>query len=485
MTSWTAQPIRRTGALAVATLLGLLSGCGATPARSNVPPTPARPLSGEYVATFHTQFVGPIRARMIAEPTEQGFKANTPPGVAWGLVGGVEKLLGPLFTPFVFPSGMILTWESTLPRDGGHGQGTIGVGSIDSLRARTRIVAQDSPVEVRWRDGRLIGLLDLKPGPGPAPFADYAALAARAREEFPARYFDPVLARSRPVQNYLDDLAAVASKSHDDIEFLFGALFAGRKNIARYGTPMIFPREQPASRSMFAGKSEAPKPIAVSGDPQSQTVTLRIDAFMEDALVDEGFRKALATRPKALILDLRTCPGVELAAFRAATWLTDVPLRLGTYVGAAKRGSPDEGSAPVARICSESSSAALTDRLALEQALAFEALPRADGFSGPVVVLTSRRTSSTAEALTTALAAAGRVTIIGEPTAARPMLSREFDLGQDWSMRIAAYDYIRPDGTRVPRGGLDPAVRAIPEQAPQVAREWLARRESGVTTTAR
>lgn len=473
-----ASQLWRTAGYALAGLVGLIAGCGVTPARSNVPATPARPLSGEYVATFHTQFVGPIRARMVAEPTEKGFKANTPPGVAWGLVGGVEKLLGPLFAPFVFPSGMILTWESGVPRGDAPGEGTIGVGSLESLRARTRVTSQGAPVEVRWRDGRLIGLVDLKPLAASPSFADYPALVAKAREEFPRHYFDPELAQSRQVRSYFEDLGSVADKANDDVEFLFGAVFAGRKNIARYGTPLVFPKEVPESDALFAGKADSPKPYAISGDLALETVTLRIDAFVDDAMVDEGFRAALSTKPKALILDLRTCPGIELSAFRAAGWLVNSPLPAGTYVGSARRrlitGS-DERPVTEVRIGEQTSSSAFASQLATEQALHFEILPRPDGFAGPVVLLTSRRTSSTTEALIAVLAAAGRVSVVGEPTAGRPMLSREFDLGQGWAMRIAAYDFITPDGTRIGRAGVEPTLRVGREEAPKAARDWIAR----------
>src|SRR5262245_16226839 len=117
------------GAFPLGALL-VLAGCGTTPAH----PHPVRgsgpavglPLNGDYDVTLRTPWFGPVTTHFIAAPTDDGFKANTRPGVAWKMIGGFTGFLGPMFTPFLFPSGMILTWNSTLPTADRPGEGTIG-----------------------------------------------------------------------------------------------------------------------------------------------------------------------------------------------------------------------------------------------------------------------------------------------------------------------------------------------------------------------
>ena len=104
------------------------------------------PLKGVYKATVRAPFVGPISARFTAEPTEGGFVANSRPGVAWDMIGGVRGLLGQVFVPFLFPGGIILKWQSQSPEHGKPGDGWIQVGGIKSAGAKTRMTDPNSPI---------------------------------------------------------------------------------------------------------------------------------------------------------------------------------------------------------------------------------------------------------------------------------------------------------------------------------------------------
>ncbi len=96
-----------------------LGGCGTAPAHPvrGTGPALTLPLNGDYDVTLHTPWVGPVSTHFTAAPTEEGFKANTRPGVAWSMIGGVEGFLGPAFAPFLFPSGMILNSDQHRPHD--------------------------------------------------------------------------------------------------------------------------------------------------------------------------------------------------------------------------------------------------------------------------------------------------------------------------------------------------------------------------------
>lgn len=410
---------------------------------------------------------------MILQADAQGFKANTPPGVAWGLVGGVERLLGPLVLPFVFPSGMILTWESSWPTVGHPGVGSLGVGSLDTLRARTVVRDPSSPFEVRWRDDRLIATITLTPWERAPARIDYRELVASLGRMLPQHYFDPDLAASKPVRGYLGDLAAGAAKAGDDIEFLFASAMTARKHIAKYGTPVAYPKPTEESRAAFASSSQPRPTFHVSSD--GGITTLRMDSFLDDATTDAAFGEALATKPAGLILDLRTCPGMELGSIRAAAWLGAQDLSMGVYYSAAHRATmrtkpprlPDERPVTGGDVAQRV--------LARDGFVNPVVMPHPGAFHGPLAILTSRRTSSTAETLTAVLVRTGRARSFGEPTAGRPMLDKEIDLGQGWAVRLAAYDYALPDGSPLPAGGVRPSVAVDKAKAPAAARAFLLR----------
>jgi len=462
------------------TVLGLvvgLAGC-TTPAKPREAARPSQTLQGEYVATFHTPYTGPIRCAMTVETGEHGIKGNTRPGVAWAMFEGVERLLGPLVAPFVFPSGMILTWKSDVGGGDKPAEGTLGVGSLSTLRVRTRLRSVDEPVELVYKDGRVVGVMTLEArAAGGGAVADYPALAAAAGEALHANLFDPELAASEQSTEYVKDLKAAAAKAQDDVEFLFGSFLAARRHV-KFGTPLIYRVEGEAeSARLLAGRQEAPKAYTVTRDEATGVVTLRLDVMAEPAEVDAAFVEALGSKPAGLIVDLRTCVGPTLASLRAAQWVVRRPTEMGAFFGPGTRGegkNPD--AAPTQRRLVRDGAEAAAGELALDAAsfTAFAVEPEARAFAGPVLVLTSKRTSSTAEAMVAALQAAGRIEVVGEKTAGRPMLSRAYDVGQGWVLRVPAEDYRLASGAMVPKAGISPDHDCGKDSAPEHAKKRMA-----------
>jgi hypothetical protein len=467
--------VGQSGTLLAGALVAALSAC-ATPARPTPPspgPASSAALNGEYLATFHTPYSGPVRFRLTAEPTDEGFKANTRPGVAWTMFGGLERVLGPVLTPFLFPSGMILTWRSSVPHQGSPGVGTLGVGSLPSLRIATRMDEPQGPVDLIFEKDRPVGVLTLVPASGSeGPAADYPALARAVADLMREHLYDPALATSPQVNSYLADLSAGADKSRDDVEFLFASLVSARRNL-RIGTPLIYRPPDPSAASLLAGRPEPPKPYRITRDAASGVATLRLDGLFDAGDVDEAFRAALEPAPAGLILDLRTSPGPAPAAFRAAAWVVDQPTEAGVYFDQRHRESVLAGGGGTIEGIDPAGLAA--DQPLPGGAARFVIRPAHNPFTGPVVVLTSRRTSSTAEALACALRACGRARLVGEATAGRPYLSAEFDAGQGWVLRLPCYDYRDPSGHAVPASGLRPDVPCPRDQAPRRALELIAR----------
>lgn len=462
-------------------IVPLLPGCSATPARSDVPVTPATPLSGQYDATVHTGVTGPISMVMIAEPTANGIKANTRPGVAWTLVGGLEGVLGPLLAPFLFPSGMIVTWESTLPHDGQPGIGTIGVGSLSTLRVGTRMHTLDGPIEMVYSDGRVLGLFSLaaRTPNAAGSHTDYPALAAAVAATLPGLVYDPSQGDSRATRDFLRDLKAGAAKARDDVEFLFAAAVAGRANI-NTGVPLVLPRRGEAeSVRLVAAYNALPKPYKVSSDASTGITTLRFDAFLGVDEVDEAFAAALSPPPKGLILDLGASPGIDLSSLRVLSWLCKAPVEAGMWFDANARDNVQKDpkaaldAAPTLTLGDTTRATDLEHSLHVMGCARVIVQPRINVFAAPVVLVTSKRTSSSSEALACVLVKLGRVTQVGETSAGRPFLSREVDIGQGWSLRANAFDYLPPDGLSISGTGVRPSQRADREDALEQATSAL------------
>ncbi|MCE7974143.1 MAG: hypothetical protein DYG92_07450 [Leptolyngbya sp. PLA1] len=472
MTSGAGQRGRRrvVGILVALTLL--LGGC-VSPARPREPATEQRPLQGEYLASFHVPYAGPIRCYLTVESSESGIKANTRPGAALAMLEGVERLLGTLAAPVIFPRGMILTWNSTMPADGKVGEGTIGVGASSALRVKTRMHSPRAPVELVYKDGRVVALMTLEPGaPGTPAVSDYPALAARAAEAVRADLFDPALASSSQMSEYLSDLATVASKSRDDAEFLFGSYLAARRHL-RIGTPLFYRLEgERESARLWEGREQEAEPFKVTAD-DGGIVTLRLDVLARVEEVDQAMQAALAASPKGLMIDLRTCVGPTLASARVASWLCSTPVEMGTYAGPAARDQVAPGAGVGLDLGRGFHAERLADGLKRDSLLRLRAQPEGGAYTGPVVLLTSRRTSSTAEALVAALRSAGRVEVAGERTAGRPFLSREIDIGHGWVLRLPTHDFWICNGSRVPATGWNPDHACGKDAAPEHARKRL------------
>lgn len=421
-------------------------------ANPSTTPTPTTPWDGQYIVTLNTKWFGPVHARMYAEPTPNGFKANTPPNVAWSLVGGVEGSVGPLLMPFVFPRGMILTWNSSLAgKDGTPGEGSIGAGTLERLRLKTRISRPGEPVEIVFKDDRVVGTLTVQPvRDGATRVTDYSLLAQSIREKMPGALYDESLAQDAKVKAFFDDVALGAAKARDDLEFMFAGAAAARKNI-EFQMPLVFP-DGPSSASLDKLTTKALADRAYKAGPDNElahVTVVRFDAFLDVGQVDEAMNLALKTHTaprRGIILDLRTSTGVDVAAFRVAQWLIAEPLDAGAYVGSIARAD----GTPLTHVDVRDASdfAALSNILATQGGADITVWPLSEprAYRGPVIVVTSERTSSTSEALVAALKRSGRVRVVGQPTAGRPLLGREVPLGQGWTLRVAGYDLLAPQG---------------------------------------
>lgn len=445
------------------------------------------PLNGEYIVTIKAPLVGEIQGRLIAQPTEEGFYAATRPGVAWDMIGGLEGLFGSIFVGSLFPNGSILTWDSTLPAGGTPGMGTLGPGT-KSAQARTRITSPTAPIELNDPDGRHIATMTLRPAKPsePAP-ADYAALAAGVEDAIRARLYDASLINSGQVRGYLKKLRANAGESRDDIEMIFGAIVAGRSNV-KFALPLVFKAVQGDWKAQLTSLADAGmSTIKVTFDEPSGIATVKVEAFIDAAGVDRAFEQVLSFHPRGVVLDIRGCPGITLASLRAASWVIDKPADAGTFFGSGMRAAALAGHAgEFPRMSLDSAESVETIEKYLDEhgGARIVVQPAEHHYTGPVAVLTTKKTTTSAEPLAWMLRATDedeRIQTFGQATAGRPTLSRPIDIGQDWVVWLAAFDYQPPASmgkARGDRGSRPDYESSSKDKAKQAAYDWV-RKQAG------
>lgn len=471
--------------LALVSVLATLAACGTTPAR----PRPVAPVhnivvpNGEYEVEFHSPWAGPVRGRMTFEALPDGFKANTRPGVAWDMVGGIEAVLGPVFMPFLFPKGMILVWSGTLPATDEQGriipgEGTIGVGDFASLRVRAQFLSADQPVTIRLRDGRAVGALTLrKADPAePPPRPDYPALARRVGDLLREHLYDRNLLETPGFKSAWRGFLRNAEKARDDAEFLFGGIIAFRSNL-NTSMPLLYPSPTPdLSRPIIDDLDDPARTWRVEHNDRTGLTTLRFYAFLDPADVDQAMTQALTHEPRGLIIDLRRCPGITPASLRLASLLLTDRADVGVVFLRDRHADAERDPLPpdtpsLGGTWSADAHARLESALDHAGMAALWVAPDHDAsarYDGPVAVLASRRTSASAELLVHVLKTARRAAVVGDSTAGRPMLAREFDAGQGWTLLVPSIDHRPAEGARLNGRGVEPDRRA-PRNAPAAA----------------
>lgn len=438
-------------------------------------------LDGEYDMELHSTWFGPIRARMTAQAMRQdgsrsSFKANTRPGVAWTLVGGLAETLGPVLTPYIFPQGMLLTWESTMPTaDGKPGEGWIGISRVGPFGAKTVMRTAEGPVEIVFTDGRLIAVMTLRRRAGEAspPMADYPALTDAIRTTTMQSLFDPTIATGDDLKAYFDDLAQAATIVQDDLEYTFAGGLAWRKR-PRLPLPLAYRPVTSESKRLVQASPAAVQPMRSTVDPLTGVATIEVLAFADAALVDEVFAKTLAAKPKGVILDLRSCTGFDLAALRAACWLMPGRHDAGRFVASAQRSSAPADDLRVdvdSAAAVDAAHAALRDR----RRASFSVVGEANGYHGPLAVLTLGRTRSSAEVLGWLLKQRPDTRFFGARTAGRPRIDFEKPLEQGFVIRIPEFEWQAPGG-KVGECEVTPDERCAKDRAPAAAAAWLTRR---------
>ena len=227
-----------------------------------------------------------------------------------------------------------------------------------------------------------------------------------------------------------------------------------------------------------AASGNGDQPVIALTEPQPGLFLMQIDSFsdLQAAWVQQSFQTLVDANARGLIIDLRNNRGGTYSSGFVAAHLRDESSSSGTLFARPVRqpilaGALDRFPSVAVQ---DIESVEHLGRLIRENG-AFTLTIRATEpyFAGPVVMLTSHQTASASEPLVYNLQLAGRVTVIGEPTAGEMLSADTIDIGQGWDMFVPVLDYIAADGQRLDLLGVTPDVLVPAEHALEVALQHM------------
>lgn len=214
---------------------------------------------------------------------------------------------------------------------------------------------------------------------------------------------------------------------------------------------------------------------------QGDVAILTVDTMMGRDTIEqiEAAYAAIASKhARAMVIDLRANEGGAFAVRPLVAHALSQPLDAGVFLSARwfAKGDPRPG-LDEARALPAWDGWSLKSfwRDAQEQGLLrIRFAPMAPAYSGPIYVLTSKRTASAAELAADALQAGRRATLIGETTAGRMLSQKMYDVPGGLQLSLPIADYQSHHGGRIEGKGVRPDVEVEASQALSRALELAA-----------
>ena len=463
----------------------IMSGCaGIIPHKDQLPGAMEGVPDGLYAITTHVRgigmFTGSTTALIAAEPTEDGFRANSRPRAAGELLGGFPGFYVNLIGDKRVPGGAFLHWSCPAPV---KNQKTHGILKSPRVDLKTDFYSYDKPIELRLMNSeRLFGLMTIAPANAKDfPKTDYLSLVNRIDSMLKAKLFDLGAYEVSETQNFLNKLRNTSGKVQDDAEFLMSWMFAygGLPFSHCYIGCKLDPRYEDVFAQM---SSTSPLTVgmnkAISIDENGGIITLRIATFEGDSYVeiDKAFADIIERNPDGLIIDLRDNSGGTHKSSRIVAYLIKSALNAGVFFNRHARAkvlANELKDFPEVSLASIPSTNELNNLIKKYNAFISIIEPVDLVYNGQVIILVNRGTASACEPLVAGLQDIKRATIIGEKTAGSMLMLTEFDVGDGWLLSVPTIDYITRKGIRLDGRGVIPDIETSSEEAPQVARELL------------
>lgn len=206
---------------------------------------------------------------------------------------------------------------------------------------------------------------------------------------------------------------------------------------------------------------------------------IRIRSFNSLTLEEtrDAFAEVVDADASGLVIDLRGNRGGTYSAGYVAGHLLDAPATAGALFARPAREqvlSGDWSPFPAVPVQKIRNLGHLAEIVQTHGAFLFHIEPLEPHYGGPVAVLTNKNTGSANEPLVDALKTAGRVTVVGEPTAGAMLSGFNVDVGQGWGLFLPVYDYVNPEGVRLDLRGVAPHILVQAEEAESTALRHLA-----------
>jgi hypothetical protein len=327
----------------------------------------------------------------------------------------------------------------------------------------------------------VVGTLTLsRTNPGDESSTDYLALVQDMERVIHASLYDPQQADTSDMRGYLTDLREGAVKVHDDIEFLLVEAITARA-FPKLVAGFLYPKPDQREELAMSGIANPVTPYQIKRD--ERTTTIRFDAILDENEIDEAFELALKDSPEAIILDLRKAAGLDVGSLRMLSWIARSPVNAGIFVGRTDRVAVLNGALPATlTLDSAQDFENLRSRLGAGQSADVWVAPRPDAFRGPVAVLIGKRSSGSTEAAIAAIRSAMIAPTFGEPTAGKPLVSYEFDVGtpdprgQAWVTRLPVAEFVSPDRRSIMDSGVEPDAAVRGNALVEAATRWIEER---------
>ncbi|MCK4342811.1 MAG: hypothetical protein KAY37_13925 [Phycisphaerae bacterium] len=458
-----------------------LCGCASVvPHRNQSPGMMEGVPQGLYALTSHVRGIGPFTGStttlFAAEPTKDGFQANSRPGAVGELLGGIPGFFVTVFGDKRMPGGAFLHWRSPLPEGDSFARGV-----VLSPRAKLRadFYSCDRPIELHsMGNERLFGLMTLEPANATEyPKTDFPALVERIDAILKENLFDSAAYDAPGTRAFLRRLRAASRKARDDAEFLMAWILAAKHlpfthcYVGRELNPEFEDQLTETSEASPFAPAEA---ITLSED--EGIVTLRIAHFEGESYdeIDAAFADIAERNPRGLIIDLRGNAGGTYISSRVAAHLIESPIDMGVFFDRRARARVLAGDLDEFPVVTSIRSIDEFDSLIKDHgAFRGEVQPIEPIYSGSVAVLVNRGAVSACEPLVAGLQETGRATIIGERTAGAMLSIERFEIGEGWILWVPTVDYLTGKGVRLDGRGVVPDIQTTSTEAPAAARKLL------------
>ncbi len=193
--------------------------------------------------------------------------------------------------------------------------------------------------------------------------------------------------------------------------------------------------------------------------------------------IDAAYVEIASHDTGALIIDLRENVGGAFAVRPLVAHLLSAPYAAGAFVSrkwnAIHHGPPSPAEMQTVAPWEGWSITAFWADVQENALTGLSFTPAEPVFTGPVYVLTSKRTASAAELATDALSGSGRALVIGENTAGEMLSQKMFDIPGGFHLSLPIADYYSVKNGRIEGTGIKPDIKTDAADALNTALQQL------------